>query len=84
MTWLIGTIVNVIEENAFDVNVEQYGGPYATDIRGTERVIYVNHEVNELSRPDMYGGGSLLGKRIHCEIHSRSPMGHLVVTATPR
>ena len=84
MTWLIGTIVTVVDDNIFDVNVEQYGGPYATDIGPMERVLYVNHEVNSISRPDQYANNPLIGKRMHCEIHSRSPNGYLVVTATPR
>lgn len=85
MTYLIGIIVCVVDADTFDVNVQQYGGPYATSIRGTERVRMVNREVNAL-RPSFntpYQQQSLIGMKIHCEIHSRGMDQSLVVTARP-
>ena len=84
-TWLAGKIVAIVSDDTFDVSVERSGGPYATGLRPTERVKMVNHEVSAL-RPSfmpMHGQQSLLGMRIYCEIHSRSNLGHYVVTARP-
>ena len=89
MTWLIGTIVNVVDADTFDVNVERSGGPYASSLRSGERIRMCNREVNAL-RPDFmtqfqYGmpSLSLIGKKVYCEIHSRSQDLQLVVTARP-
>lgn len=86
MTWLIGTIVNVVDADTFDVAVERTGGPYATGIYGKERVRMVNREVNGLRPaflPNTYGYNPLNGKKIYCEVHSRSADQQLVVTARP-
>jgi hypothetical protein len=88
MTWMIGTIYSVIDGDTFDVTVERSGGPYATSIRPNERVRMVNHEITAL-RPgwqNPYGSQSsqgLVGRKIYCEIHSRSADSMLVVTARP-
>lgn len=85
-TWFTGTITAVIDDATFDIAVEQRGGPYATDLRSTERIRFVNNEVSQL-RPmflnSPYQQNPLLGRKIHCDIHSRSPMNYLVVTARP-
>ncbi|GEM_PF-6016197 len=84
-TWLTGKIVSIVSDDTFEVSVERSGGPYATALRATERVKMVNNEVSAL-RPSFmpaHGQQSLLGMRIHCEIQSRSHMGHYIVTARP-
>jgi hypothetical protein len=84
-TWFTGRIAAVIDDATFDIDVEQRGGPYSTDLRSTERIRFVNNEVSSL-RPSFsspYQQQGLIGRRIHCEIHSRSPMQLLIVTARP-
>lgn len=85
-TWFTAKITAIVDDMTFDVTVEQAFGPYATDVRPNERVRMVNNEVNQL-RPQFlnnpYQRNELVGRRIKCEIHSRSPMQLLVVTATP-
>ena len=84
-TWFTARITAIIDDATFDVAVEQSGGPYASDLRPNERIRFVNNEVSQL-RPKFlnqpYQQQSLVGQRVRCEVHSRSPMQHLVVTAT--
>ena len=86
MTWAIGTIICVIDADTFGITVQQRGGPYAGDIKPNERIRMVNREVNAL-RPSFtaspYSQNPLIGKKVYCEVHSRSPDQLLVVTARP-
>lgn len=84
-TWLSGKIVQIVSEDTFIVQIERSGGPYATGFQPTERVKMVNNEVNGL-RPSFlpqHWQQSLIGMRIYCDIHSKSHLGHYVVTARP-
>ena len=84
-TWLSGKIVQIVSDDTFVVQIERCGGPYATAFQPTERVKMVNNEVNGL-RPNFlpqHWQQSLIGMRIYCDIHSKSHLGHYVVTARP-
>lgn len=84
MTWMTGTIVTVVDADTFDIKVERVGGPYATGIFGNARIRMVNREVSAL-RPGFanpVGHDSIIGKRIYCEVQSRSG-DVFVVTARP-
>lgn len=85
MTWIIGVIVTVVDADTFDIRIERSGGPYATGIFGNARIRMVNREVNAL-RPSFanpVGHDSVIGKRVYCEVHSRSADQILTVTARP-